>query len=71
MNELEKHIAEKVEKGVIDKDGMPLKCENCGCTDFEMYDVMTCQYGYEEYKVKCRYCQEPVGYWAYGSWVLW
>jgi len=69
--DLKKDIADRVEKGLIDETCMPLKCESCGCVDFEMYDVMACQYGYTEYKVKCKKCQQPVGYWAYGAWVLW
>ena len=66
----EEYYKDKIESGLIDKDGKPLKCE-CGNTNFEKVD---CYYeesvGLVEYSLECKNeeCLKIVGNWSYGMW---
>lgn len=66
----EEYYKDKIESGLIDKDGKPLKCE-CGNTNFERVD---CYYeesvGLVEYSLECKNeeCLKIVGHWSYGVW---
>ena len=56
-----------VEQGYVRGDGRPLKCQ---CGNEELEDV---NHAYEnlfvvEYDVKCKKCENIVGYWIYGHW---
>ena len=61
----EEYYRDKIESGIIDKDGKPLKCE-CGNTDFER---VNCYYeesvGLVEYSLECKNeeCLKIVGNW--------
>lgn len=61
------YLEKQIQDGYMDKDGKPLKCE-CGNKDFEMINDPYCQYGVEEYVLKCTECNKVVGHWAYGYW---
>jgi hypothetical protein len=66
----EEYYKDKIESGLIDKDGKPLKCE-CGNANFER---VNCYYeesvGLVEYSLECKNeeCLKIVGNWSYGMW---
>lgn len=70
LHSFEEYYKYKIESGLIDKDGKPLKCE-CGNTDFER---VNCHYeesvGLVEYSLECKNeeCLKIVGNWSYGVW---
>lgn len=57
--------------GYADKNGIPLECFKCGCKEFKEADHdyldghILC-----EYSIRCKNCNQQVGYWAYGNWQL-
>lgn len=67
LEDLDSYIKQLIEDGYIREDGSPIKCR-CECRDFEMFDEYYCQFGLEEYKLKCNNCGEEVGHWSFGHW---
>lgn len=65
----EDYVKQLESEGYIDENGKPLKCE-CDCTDFTDVNEYLCQFGREEYEVKCNDCGKIVGHWAFGYWVI-
>lgn len=65
----------QIKRGYIDKDLTPLKCPYC-----KSHNIETCneQIGgwnipdgcLTEYDARCKDCDEIIGHWAYGSWML-
>lgn len=54
-----------------DKDGRPIKCWKCGCTEQRevtrgIIDVLDGRGPVCEFEVFCASCNESIGYWAYG-----
>lgn len=62
-------IDSKIEKGLIDKDLKPLKCE-CGCTEFVDKNESYINMGVVEHDRHCKGCDALVGSWSHGSWQL-
>ena len=69
MTDIEEYIKELEEQGIIDENGYPLKCRDCGTSDFnerEWYEW----YVVVEREVTCKSCGKIVGSWQYGRWEI-
>ena len=59
---------ELIDKGIINKDFEPIKCDVCGCTEF-IDNVKEVDAGItSEFQRHCKNCNRILGYWAYGYW---
>jgi len=53
---------------LINHDGSPRKCFNCGCTEFYETNKYYEEHYLVEFQVKCLECGVKVGHWGYGNW---
>lgn len=60
----EEYIKPEIESGNMAEDGTPLKCE-CGCDQLHKSEISMYEYDYI-----CNNCNNIVGTWSYGSWIL-
>ncbi len=64
------YLKELENNGYITKNGTPLKCRFCDCTDLETTDEYFEEHMLVEYTLKCKKCGNIAGTWAYGGWML-
>lgn len=50
----------------FDKSGEPIKCFDCGCTDFKSVTKGTDGGYVSEFSVECTRCKQQANYWAFG-----
>lgn len=66
----EEYMKWRIQKGYENKDGNPMKCENCGCRKFKRTNEDYINYwgglALGEYDVECKCCGSIEGHWAYG-----
>jgi hypothetical protein len=68
MTDIEQYIKELEDAGIIDQNGAPIKCRDCGTSDFDESswgDIYL-----EETKVTCKHCKKIVGHRSYGTWQI-
>lgn len=58
----------KVKKGIIEEDGTPIKCENCGSEDYRLHITDKIDYIVMEKDAICNKCDHLMGCWATGYW---
>lgn len=46
----------------------PEKCPNCGCKDYEQYNLQYIETTLCEYDVRCKNCKKYLASWGYGHW---
>lgn len=69
MSDVEEYVKELVEQGITTEDGAPLKCRDCGSTEFHESYYSDGPY-IEEINVTCKNCKSVVGHKAYGRWEI-
>lgn len=62
----EQYMDWRIQKGYIDNDLNPLKCEKCGCRKFKEDNYDYLEHYVCEYDVICKCCGSIEGHWAYG-----
>lgn len=70
MEDLHKYYKKLEEDGYITHQGNPLKCIYCDNRELVDTNIITANYGVEEYDVKCDNCGKITGRWVYGYWAL-
>ena len=69
FQDLAAEIRERTEKGLIDSNLEPIKCEVCGSNNLHDKIVDTINHQAVEKTKVCSDCGAQLGDWSYGSWM--
>lgn len=68
MTDIEQYVEELIEQGITDEGGAPIKCRDCGTSDFD--ESWTGDVCIEEIHITCKHCKRTVGHKSYGTWAV-